>query len=81
MAWDPVFSSDGRVAAQVELDGKRTVALDGKLSSHSFDRLWQPRFSPDGKQLLLRGVRGTTVHRLVVACDRFNVRPSAAARA
>ncbi|ACV68318.1 electron transfer complex subunit TmcD [Desulfohalobium retbaense] len=72
MTWAPVFSPDSQnVAAKVEQNGKYTVLLNGKAYKEEFDGLWDPVFSPDGTHLLLRAMRGTNYHRIVVPISEF----------
>jgi hypothetical protein len=66
MAWDPVFSPDGRhVVSKVEKSGKYAIAADGRTTGKTYDRLWNPMFSPDGKNVLLKYVENEKYYRQV----------------
>jgi Tol biopolymer transport system component len=53
------------VAARVERNGKYVVLLDGAPAAEAFDTAFDPVFSPDGRKLLLRGVRNGKAVRIV----------------
>ena len=51
---------------QSGIGGKYLILVDGKKRDNSYDRLWDPVFSPDGGHLLLRYVQGDKYCRHVV---------------
>jgi hypothetical protein len=60
-AWGAAFSDDGRhaaFAATSERQGGWRYHLDGKFYPMSYDEVWRPRFSPDGKHLVWQASRG-----------------------
>jgi hypothetical protein len=57
MAWAPVFSPDGELAAaKVEINGKYRIAVNGRLLDLAFSEAWDPVFSPGGDKLLVKGI-------------------------
>jgi len=44
---------------------------DGKPGKDSFDALWNPIFSPDGKKILVRAIEKGIYFRKVVSVDQI----------
>ncbi len=55
--------------AKVERNGVKTWLLNGKAGNRSFEQLWEPLFSPDGKQVLLRYIEDGAYVREVVPVE------------
>jgi len=67
MAWKPVFSPDGRhVAALVQSKDSFTYQVNNKLVGESFEWARPPYFSPDSASVLLRGIQGGKLVRVVL---------------
>ena len=55
----------------VERGGKFTVVCDGKAYAQSFDKCFQPAFSPDGTKVLIRAIADGKLHRIVAPVEAF----------
>lgn len=74
MAFSPVFSADSRhVAARVELqDGRYGLVVDGKPAPDlAFDAMSDPAFSPSGDAVMVAGMQGAVVKRVVLPLSAF----------
>ena len=72
MAYPPVWSPDAaHLAVTVEKAGRFTVVVDGKAYPESFDKCFDPAFSPDGSKVLIRAVAGGKYHRIVAPVAAF----------
>ena len=52
--------------AKIEENGRYSYAVNGRVWAETFEKLWEPIFSPDGKTILVRGVQDDAYVRRVV---------------
>jgi hypothetical protein len=47
------------------------IVMDGKEYKETFDRAWDPIFSPEGDKVLIRGTQGEDYFRIIAGIQDF----------